>query len=111
MSRWDGIDEFIQVVDQGSFTAAADQLQMSTSQISKRVAKLEDRLGARLMIRTTRQIRLTEEGEQFYLRCRQAVETFNRAEETVLAHSNQPRGHLKINRLEAMRQIFGESDA
>lgn len=97
MSRWDGIDEFIQVVDQGSFTAAADQLQISTSQISKRVAKLEDRLGARLMVRTTRQIRLTEEGEQFYLRCRQAVETFNRAEETVLAHSNQPRGHLKIN--------------
>lgn len=96
MSRWDGIYEFIQVVERGSFTAAAETLGLSTSQVSKLVSKLEDRLAARLLIRTTRRINLTEEGQQFYLRCRQAVDAFDRAEQDVAQSHNEPTGRLRV---------------
>ncbi len=63
--KWDGIDEFLAVAESSSFSRAADQLGLSNSQVSKRVAKLEARLGARLLYRTTRRVTLTDEGRRF----------------------------------------------
>ena len=54
MSRWHGFEEFAQVVDSGSFSKAAKNLSVSKSFISKQIAQLEERLGARLLQRTTR---------------------------------------------------------
>ncbi len=97
MARWEGIYEFVQVVEHGSFTAAAEAIGLSTSQVSKLISRLEDRLGARLLRRTTRRLTLTDEGQQFYQRCRQGLDTFERAEEDIAQWRREPRGQLKVN--------------
>jgi DNA-binding transcriptional LysR family regulator len=56
MSRWDGIDEFTAVAEQASFSAAARRLGLSTSAVSREIARLEDRLQTRLLHRTTRRV-------------------------------------------------------
>lgn len=97
MARWDGIVEFVQVVEHGSFSRAADKLAMSTSQVSKLVARLEDRLGIRLLNRTTRSLTLTDEGEHFYQQCKQTIDHFEAAEQAVSLGQNEPRGKLRVN--------------
>lgn len=97
MARWDGIYEFVQVVEHSSFTEAAKALSMSTSQVSKLISRLEDRLGTRLLLRTTRSLALTDEGQQFYRRSKHAIETFEKAEEDLALSRNEPRGNLKVN--------------
>jgi DNA-binding transcriptional LysR family regulator len=71
MSRWTGIDAFIGVVESGGFSAAAKALGVSKAHVSKQVRQLEERLGTRLLHRTTRRQALTEAGEIFYRRCAQ----------------------------------------
>ncbi|MCB1719701.1 MAG: LysR family transcriptional regulator, partial [Candidatus Competibacteraceae bacterium] len=61
---------FVQVVESGSFTAAAERLSLSKSVVSKYLTRLENRLGARLLNRTTRRLSLTEVGQAFYERSR-----------------------------------------
>ncbi|CDF40890.1 unnamed protein product [Chondrus crispus] len=61
---------FVKVVDSGSFTEAAQRLSLSKSVVSKYVTRLENRLGARLLNRTTRRLSLTEAGSAFYERSR-----------------------------------------
>ncbi len=97
MARWEGIFEFVQVVEHASFTKAAEAMGMSTSRVSKLVARLEDRLKSRLLLRTTRTLKLTDEGEQFYKRCKLAIDSFERAEEDIAQNRNEPRGRLKVN--------------
>ncbi|WP_372780054.1 LysR family transcriptional regulator [Litorivivens sp.] len=97
MARWDGIYEFVQVVEHHSFTDAAKALDMSTSQVSKLISRLEDRLGTRLLLRTTRSLALTDEGQQFYRRSKLAIDTFEKAEEDLALSRNEPRGNLKVN--------------
>jgi DNA-binding transcriptional LysR family regulator len=74
MSGWDGIDEFVAVADAGSFSRAAERLRVSSSHVSRSVARLEDRLQARLFYRTTRKVSLTESGRTFLDRCRRLGE-------------------------------------
>jgi DNA-binding transcriptional LysR family regulator len=97
MSRRDGIYEFVHVAEAQGFSAAARQLNVSTSQISKSIAKLEDRLGVRLINRTTRRFTLTAEGEHFYLRCKKILEDFDQAELDVSSHRSDPHGIIRIN--------------
>ena len=66
MSQWEGIQEFIMVVETGSFTKAAKRLHVSASHISRQVAKLENRLEVKLLARSTRLVRLTESGTDYY---------------------------------------------
>ena len=71
---WDGIDELIAVADAGSFVHAAERLRVSTSQVSRAVARLEDRLKVTLLYRNTRQVALTEIGQLFVDRCRGVIQ-------------------------------------
>ena len=68
-----GILPFLNAVDAGSFTRAAERLQVTTSAIGKSVAQLERRLGVRLLNRTTRSLSLTSEGEAYYAACSAAL--------------------------------------
>ena len=88
---------FVQVVDSRSFTAAAEKLGMSKSVVSKYVTRLEDRLGARLLNRTTRRLSLTEVGRAFYERSREGLREIEEAELEVSRLQAEPRGVLRIN--------------
>ena len=88
---------FVCVVQTGSFTAAAEQLNTSKSVISKYITRLEARLGVKLLARTTRRLTLTEIGRTFYEGAQQGLAAIDNAEEAVSFLQGKPRGTLKIN--------------
>lgn len=88
---------FVQVVRDGSFTKAADRLELSRSVVSKYVTRLEERLGARLLNRTTRRLSLTEAGRVFYERSRRGLEEIEEAETEVSRLQGEARGLLRVN--------------
>lgn len=88
---------FCTVVDKGSFIGAAEPLGMSKAAISRYVSGLEDRLGVRLMHRTTRRLSLTDEGRQFYHQAREVLAMIDAAEESVSSAAPEPSGVLRIN--------------
>lgn len=96
MTDWDGIDEFVAVARTQSFSQAAKRLKRSTSQVSRDVARLEDRLGARLLYRTTRQVSLTDAGAQFLEGCLRMLDARNEAVRAVRADSDALQGHLRV---------------
>ncbi|OUS38603.1 LysR family transcriptional regulator ['Osedax' symbiont bacterium Rs2_46_30_T18] len=93
----DGIVIFVEVINAGSFTKAADNIGHSTSYISKEINKLEERLGVRLMNRTTRSISLTPEGELYFQQCQQIINDAEQAETSVNHHQLEPKGTLKVS--------------
>jgi DNA-binding transcriptional LysR family regulator len=97
MDRLTGMAAFARVVEAQSFTAAAGQLGMSKSALSKAVSALEDRLGARLLNRTTRRLSLTEVGRAFYERCVRILAEAEEAELAVTRLQEVPRGTLRVN--------------
>jgi DNA-binding transcriptional LysR family regulator len=97
MDKLTGMAIFARVVEAQSFTAAAAQLGMSRSAVSKAIAGLEDRLGARLLNRTTRRLALTEVGRAFYERCARIVADAEDAELAVSRLQAAPRGILRVN--------------
>lgn len=88
---------FVQVVDSGSFTAAAERLNLSKSVVSKYVTRLEGRLGSRLLNRTTRRLSLTESGRVFYNRSQRGLQELEEAEAEVSRLQSAPRGTLRLN--------------
>ncbi len=89
---------FAKVVQHRSFTAAAAAaMGVSKSAVSKQVGRLEDRLGARLLNRTTRTLSLTEVGEVFYEHCARIVEAAQAAADEVGSLAATPRGRLRVN--------------
>lgn len=88
---------FAKVVEAESFTGAAAQLGLSKSAVSKAISALEDRLGARLLNRTTRRLALTEVGRAFYERCARIVSEAEEAELAVTHLQDTPRGTLRVN--------------
>jgi DNA-binding transcriptional LysR family regulator len=88
---------FAQVVDSRSFSAAAARLGLSKSAVSKQIAKLEDRLGARLLNRTTRTLSPTDAGQDFYERCVRVAHEVEEAERAISHLSTEPRGLLRLN--------------
>lgn len=91
-----GMAVFARVVEAGSFTAAARDLELSIPVVSKRIGELEQELGTRLLHRTTRKLSLTEAGSAFYQHCTRLVEEAKMAEEAVARLSEAPRGLLRI---------------
>ncbi len=88
---------FAQVVEDGGFTAAARRLGLAKSSVSKQVAQLEDRLGVRLLERTTRRIRLTEAGARYFESCRRIVAEVAAAEAEIGAAQAAPSGLLRLS--------------
>jgi DNA-binding transcriptional LysR family regulator len=88
---------FCTVVDKGSFVGAAEPLDMSKAAISRYVSGLEERLGARLLHRTTRRLSLTDEGRQFYHQAREVLAMMDEAEEAVSSASPEASGVLRVN--------------
>ena len=97
MENLAGMAVFAKVVEAKSFTAAAAQLGISKSAVSKQVSRLEDNLGARLLNRTTRRLSLTETGAAFYERCTRVVAEAEEAALAVTRLQSEPRGRLKLN--------------
>ncbi len=97
MDRLDDMLAFIKVVDTKSFTAAADRLNLSKSVVSRRIGELENRLGARLLNRTTRKLSLTEVGQAYYERCSRILADLEEAEQAVADLHAAPRGRLRVN--------------
>jgi DNA-binding transcriptional LysR family regulator len=87
---------FVQVVEHRSFTAAARASGTTTSSVSKRVARLEERLGVRLVERTTRAFAPTEAGQAFYERSARILQDLEEAEQAVTELGSEPRGTLRI---------------
>ncbi len=97
MNNFSDIVAFVRVVEAHSFVAAAQTLGMSPSAISKAVSRLEERLGARLLNRTTRSLSLTDLGTGFYDRCREALGQLDQAENEVSESRGVPRGKLRVD--------------
>lgn len=97
MDLLDGIAPFACVVDCGSFSAAAHRLRMSKSAVSANVQRLEERLGVRLLNRTTRRIALTEAGAAYYRHCARIVAAAEAAEQAAASLQREPRGTLRIS--------------
>jgi DNA-binding transcriptional LysR family regulator len=88
---------FRAVVDTGSITAAADQLAQTVSGVSRALGRLEKKLGATLLRRTTRRLELTEEGRGFLARTRAILDAMDEAEEEVATRREAPAGLLRVN--------------
>ena len=88
---------FARVVDAGGFTAAARQLGMSKATVSKHVTTLEGHFGTRLLNRTTRSLRLTDDGARFYAHCNNILSELATAETEILKSNTTPCGCLRVN--------------
>ena len=97
MDKLRNMEVFVSVVDAGSFTAAARAFDISTVMVGKHIAALEQRLGARLLNRTTRRQSLTEIGELYCEQCRQILTQISTAESGALAMRATARGTLKVS--------------
>ncbi|NDJ59281.1 LysR family transcriptional regulator [Enterobacteriaceae bacterium 4M9] len=95
--RLKGIDVFVCVAEAGSFTAAAQRLHLTTSAVSKAVARLEKRLQTRLFLRTTRHLALSEEGEAFYRTCTGVLNQLEEAELALHHQSQTLQGRIRID--------------
>jgi DNA-binding transcriptional LysR family regulator len=87
---------FLRVIDSGSFTAAAEQMDLTTAQISRLVSELENRLGAKLLQRSTRQRVLTDVGADYAERCREVIALVEEAEATASGTNMSPQGRLRV---------------
>ena len=93
---FDGIAIFVCVAQSASFTEAARQLGLSASGVSRGIARLESRLGTRLVDRTTRRLSLTAEGSAYFERCRHILAEIEDAEAALAEAGGVPRGPLRI---------------
>lgn len=91
------IELFCLAAEAGSFTAAANQAGVTPAAVSRSVARLEQRLGVRLFVRSTRSIRLTEGGSAYFEECRTALSLLAEAERRVSGAQSQPSGTLRIS--------------
>src|ERR1700761_3527064 len=96
MDRFTSLTAFVQVVENGSFSTAANRLNMSKTMISNHVQALEDRLGVRLLNRTTRRLSLTEIGKAYYERSTQILADLEQADDVATALQSTPRGTLRL---------------
>ena len=96
MDRLTSLTAFVRVVDTGGFSAAGRRLNMSTTMVSNHVQALEERLGVRLLHRTTRKVSLTEIGKAYYDRCIQILADIEQADDIAGAMQSAPRGTLRI---------------
>jgi DNA-binding transcriptional LysR family regulator len=95
-NRWEGLDEFVAVAECGQFTAAAERLGVSSSHISRQIARLEERLQTRLLYRSTRKVALTEAGQTFLHHCQRLQDGREEALRAVTDLTSEPKGLLRM---------------
>lgn len=97
MDSFSGLESFVRAADLLSFAEAGRALGISASAVGKNVARLEQQLGLRLFHRTTRQVRLTQEGTLFHERCRRILDELHDARAAMQAAAQAPRGRLRVS--------------
>lgn len=97
MDKFQEMASFVAVVEAGSFVGAAETLGLSKAAVSRHVGELEQRLGTRLLHRTTRRLSLTDDGQLFYARAKEMLAAVDEAESEISSRSGEPSGRLRIN--------------
>jgi DNA-binding transcriptional LysR family regulator len=97
VDRFDNMRVFAKVVESASFAGAAARLGISASMVTLHVKELEERLGVRLLNRTTRKVSLTETGRAYYERCTRLLADLEETEQAVSDMHSAPRGELRVN--------------
>ncbi|SEB25632.1 LysR family transcriptional regulator [Variovorax sp. YR216] len=97
MDQLQAIRAFARVVEAGSFTRAADSLDMPNATVSKLVQELEAHLGARLLQRTTRKVTVTREGQDYYAKATRILQDLDDIDSSFNVARGKPRGHLRID--------------
>jgi len=95
-NRWEGIDEFVAVAECAHFTAAAQRLGVSSSHVSRQIARLEERLQTRLLYRSTRRVALTEAGQTFLQHCQRLQDGRDEAWRAMSDLTGEPKGLLRL---------------
>ena len=96
MDRFQCLQVFVKVAERGGFAAAARDLAMSPPAVTRAISALENRINTRLLIRTTRSVRLTDSGERFLQDCRRILMDLEEAEEAAVGSHSAPRGELRV---------------
>ena len=94
--KWQGINEFVAVAENQSFSLAAKNLKLSTAQVSRQISALEKRLQVKLFYRTTRKVSLTQEAQLFYQHCRHLLDGLDTAEQAITNLQSKPQGKIKL---------------
>jgi DNA-binding transcriptional LysR family regulator len=102
---------FVKVVENGGFSSAARQLNISTSIVTAHVKSIEDRLGVRLLNRSTRSVSVTEAGHAYYERCVRILSEIEDAEEAAQVLQSKPRGTLRLNVSPGVPELIASSIA
>ena len=97
MDRLAAMEAFVRVIDAGSFSGAAKQLRVGQSTVSKTIAQLEDRLGVRLLLRSTHGLTLTEAGRNFYERAKRTIQEVEQAEVAARGDAATLQGRLRVS--------------
>jgi DNA-binding transcriptional LysR family regulator len=96
LDKFEALQVFTAIADSGGFSAAARRLRLSPQSVTRAVAGLEGQLGVRLLHRTTRSVRLSEEGVTFLASCRQVLSELRAAEDAVRGTLSEPQGQLVV---------------
>ncbi|HEY4292772.1 LysR family transcriptional regulator [Luteibacter sp.] len=96
MEDFSAISVFVRVVEAKNFSSAAQHLQMTPSGVSRAISRLEESLGARLFFRSTRSLRLTDDGSAFYARCKEILADLTEATEALGYARTKPAGKLRV---------------
>jgi DNA-binding transcriptional LysR family regulator len=91
------IEQFCRAAETGSFTGAAEMLGVTPAAVSRSISRLEQRLGVRLFVRTTRAVKLTAEGELYWKECQLALEQIVEAERAITGAQTVPSGPLRVS--------------
>ncbi|MFL6675963.1 MAG: LysR family transcriptional regulator [Massilia sp.] len=97
MNKLQAMEVFVQVVDAGSFTRAAEMLQLPKASVSTLIQSLESTLSSKLLHRTTRQVTVTSDGAAYYERCVRILSDVREAEESLSRHRLNPSGRLRVD--------------
>lgn len=106
MDRLDSMRLFMRIVDLGSFTAAAEESGTSRSTVTYAMQSLEKRLGARLLLRSTRHVSTTPEGQGYYESCLRVLAEVDEAESQLGAASAAPQGRLRVDLQPSLAAMF-----
>lgn len=106
MDRLDAMRVLLRVAELGSFTRAADELQLPRATVTHTVQSLEQHLGVRLLNRTTRHVSATPDGEEFLQQCRQLLAGWHEMEESFRGGQDGPRGKLRVDLQGSLAQHF-----